>query len=297
MDLKAVKTFQNILASGSFNRAAEELNYAQSTVTMQIQKLESALGVQLFERSHKTVRLTEAGRLFHERSLRITQDIDQLIASLTDLKAGETGWVRLGAIEPAASARMPALLRGFVERFPRIRVSVEIANTHTLAEKILKGELDFALCSAPEWTSDLYFHPLYEEEFIVLMPEHHSLADRESVTPEELASHRLLITAANCPYRRKLGLVLQEAGTTLSETMEIGSMTALPSYVAQGLGVALVPRVALNSQLDGTLCRPLKGEGIDMTCGLLCKAADFPPKLAGARLYDHIKQSFDRTGS
>ncbi len=102
MDLKAVKTFHRIVALGGFNRAAEELNYAQSTVTMQIQKLEAELGARLIERG-KTFELTEAGRLFLEQSAPIVRDIDQLQDTITGLALGETGDVRLGVVEPIAS--------------------------------------------------------------------------------------------------------------------------------------------------------------------------------------------------
>src|SRR5689334_15719348 len=118
MDFKAMKTFHLILKYGSFNRAAEEMNYAQSTVTMQIQKLESDLGVQLIERG-KTIRLTEAGRLFYEQSLQILKSTEQLQANLTDMQAGEAGNIRLGVTEPTASHRLPEVIQGFLSRFPK----------------------------------------------------------------------------------------------------------------------------------------------------------------------------------
>ncbi|MBW5447682.1 LysR family transcriptional regulator [Cohnella sp. CFH 77786] len=290
MDIKAVRTFHRIVDSGSFIRAAEQLNYAQSTVTMQIQKLESELGVPLFERAHKSVRLTEAGRLFRERSLRIVQDIERLQSSMADTKAGEAGSVRLGAIEPVASHRLPAILERFKRRLPNVRVSIEIANTPTLGDRILRGELDVALSSAPEWTSELYFHPVYAEEFVVLMPESHPLAAKPDIAPADLPGHRLLVTAAGCPYRRKLGTILQETACAEVETMEIGSMTALPYYAAQGLGIALVPRIALQPEPPGTAVRILKHADVDMTVGLLCKASEFPLQAAGAKLYEHLKR-------
>lgn len=98
MDLKTLKTFQMIVKYGSFVRAAEEMNYVQSTVTMQIQKLESDLGVQLIERGKK-IQLTEAGRLFHDQSLQIVKSMEQLQTNLSDLKLGEAGNIRIGVTE------------------------------------------------------------------------------------------------------------------------------------------------------------------------------------------------------
>ncbi|CAM2948634.1 LysR family transcriptional regulator [Paenibacillus sediminis] len=289
MDLKTLKTFQMIVKYGSFIRAADEMNYVQSTVTMQIQKLESELGVQLIERGKK-IRLTEAGRLFYEQSLHIVKNMDQLQTSLSDLQLGESGNIRLGVTEPTASYRLPDILERFLSQFPKIRISVDIANTPTLSERLLKGEIDLALCSAPDLGSDLYFEPLFKEEFVVLMPENHPLAQKAVIAPDDIRGHRLLITSATCPYRRKLEIVLQESGNIPIDTMEIGSMTALKYYVERGLGIALVPEIVLRPLPTGTTVRTMSGSLIHMTSGILSKPSEYPLKQASSKLYQFLKQ-------
>ncbi|UUZ82041.1 LysR family transcriptional regulator [Paenibacillus sp. P26] len=289
MDLKALKTFQMIVSHGGFNRAAEEMNYAQSTVTMQIQKLESDLGVQLIERGKK-IRLTEAGRLFHEQSVQIVKDLEQLQSRVADLQLGEAGHIRLGVTEPTASRRLPGIMGRFLSHFPKIQISVDIASTPVLGEGLLRGDLDLALCSPPELGTELYYEPLFTEKFVLLMPEGHPLAGKPAVHPEDIRGHRLLITAKNCPYRKKLEIILQESGRTPLDTMEIGSMSALKFYVQSGLGVALVPVTMLNPAPEGTVARPMDGAVIGMTCGLLCRASDYPLKGAGGKLYSFLKE-------
>lgn len=138
MDLKSLKTFHRIVALGSFNRAAEELNYAQSTVTMQIQKLEAELGITLIERG-RTFQLTEAGRLFHEQSTGIVKEMERLQGRMSDWMLGETGELRLGAVEPLASAMLPRLLQEFLTAYPKIGIAVEIGSTPLLGERLLRG--------------------------------------------------------------------------------------------------------------------------------------------------------------
>lgn len=289
MDLKTLKTFQAIVKYGSFNRAAQEMNYAQSTVTMQMQKLESELGVQLIERG-KEWSLTEAGRLFYDQSLQIVKKMEQLQISLSDLKSGEAGHIRIGATEPTASCRLPGILSKFMSAYPNIRISVDIANTSVLSERILKGEIDFSLCTAPDLGSELYFEPLFQEEFAVIMPEHHPLSQQEVIEPDDLKGHRLLITSAVCPYRRKLEIVMQEKGNVTLDTMEIGSMTALKHYVECGLGVALVPTIMLEPPASGIAVRKIGGSLVTMTCGILCKESAYPFQLASQKLYHYLKQ-------
>jgi DNA-binding transcriptional LysR family regulator len=169
VDFKTLRTFQLIVKYGSFVRAAKEMNYVQSTVTMQIQNLESELGVQLIERGNgKEFRLTEAGRLFHGQSLQIVKNMEQIQTNLSNLQLGETGHIGIGATEPTASYRLPGILKGFMSRYPNIRISVEFANTPMLSERILRGDFDFSLCSAPDLGTDLYFEPLFKEEFVAL---------------------------------------------------------------------------------------------------------------------------------
>lgn len=289
MDLKTLKTFHSIVKYGSFIRAAEEMNYAQSTITMQVQKLETDLGVQLFERGKK-IRLTEAGRLFHEQSLQIVQGMELLLTNLSDMQLGEAGDIRLGVTEPTASYRLPKILERFLSLYPKVRISVDVANTPTLSERLLEGDIDLALCSAPDLGSDLYFEPLFKEEFVVLMPENHPLAQKEVIVPDDFRKHRLLITSATCPYRKKLEMVLQESGNIPLNTMEIGSMTALKYYVESGLGIALVPKIVVKPVLAGTTIRTMSGSLIDMTFGILCKSSEYPLKRANAKLYQYLKQ-------
>jgi DNA-binding transcriptional LysR family regulator len=289
MDLKTLKTFQMIVKYGSFIRAADEMNYAQSTVTMQIQKLESELGIRLIERGKK-IRLTEAGRLFYEQSLQIVKNIDQLQMNLSDLQLGERGNIRLGVTEPTASYRLPGILERFLSQFPKIRISVDVANTPTLSERLLKGDIDLALCSTPDLGSDLYFEPLFKENFVVLMPKNHPLAQNAVIAPEDIRGHRLLITSATCPYRRKLEMVLQESGNIPIDTMEIGSMTALKYYVESGLGIALVPEIVLKPVPTGTTIRTISGSLIHMTFGVLFNPSEYPLKLASSKLYQFLKQ-------
>ncbi|MFT9847719.1 LysR family transcriptional regulator [Aneurinibacillus sp. REN35] len=291
MDLKLLKTFQLLVNYGSFIRVAEEMNYAQSTVTMQIQKLEADLGIQLIERGKK-IRLTEAGRLFYEQSLQIIKNIEQLQTSMFNFQMGEAGNVRLGVTEPTASYRLPAILKKFLSRYPKIRISVDITNTSTLSGRLLKGDIDIALCSVPELGDALYFEPLFKEEFVVLMPENHPLAQKAVVAPEDIQRYRLLITSATCPYRRKLEIVLQDMGNISVDTMEIGSMTALKYYVESGLGIALVPKIATKTVPNGTTIRTMSGSLIEMTFGILCKTSDYPLKLATSKLYQFLKQEF-----
>ncbi|WP_127529895.1 LysR family transcriptional regulator [Paenibacillus kobensis] len=293
MDLRTLKTFQMIVKYGSFVRAAQELNYVQSTVTMQMQRLEAKLGVPLIERG-KDMALTGAGRLFYDQSLQIVKQMEHLQASLSDLKSGEAGHVRIGVTEPTASYRLPRILSAFMSAHPKIKVSVDIAGTAVLSEQLLRGDLEFALCTAPEIRSDFYFEPLFQEEFVAIMPSGHPLAQNDMIAPEDLQGHRLLVTSETCPYRKKLEMVMLDKGIAVQDAMEIGSMTALQFYVENGFGVALIPKIMAESATEGTAIRKISGSLIHMTTGILCKQSAYPFPSASHKLYEFLAQELVR---
>ncbi len=287
--MRAIKTFHAIVRYGSFHRAAQEMNYVQSTVTMQMQKLESELGAALIERGHgKELALTEAGRLFYEQSAPVVKSMEQLQTRMTTFVSGEAGHVRLGATEPTASRRLPEILKAFMTEYPNIRISVDIAGTPVLSERIRKGELDFALSTAPGIGPDLAFEPLIHEKFVALLPEHHPLSEKGTLSPEDFAGHRLLITSTSCPYRRKLELVLQERGNITLDTMEVGSMTALRFYVECGIGIALVPKILVDPEAKGTTVREIDGSLIHMAVGAVCRAGAAPLQQSSLTLYNYF---------
>jgi len=126
MELRHLTTFDAVVREGSFLRAAAALGYAQPTVTLHIQQLEAALGVQLFARQGKRMQLTAAGRVLREHAAQILTRTTLLRQTMTDLVAGEAGHARLGVIETAAHLRLPPALAAFRRARPKVRLTVEV---------------------------------------------------------------------------------------------------------------------------------------------------------------------------
>lgn len=267
LDLRAIKTFITIVRLEGFQHAANELNYAQSTVTMQIQKLERDLGVKLFERGRR-FRLTEAGRIFNEQASYIVRDVDHLQNTMNNILDGESGSVLLGVIEPTASFRLPSILASFMANHPKIQISIHIGNTHTLKELILKGEIDFAISSVPETSSGFCFNPLFSEQLVLLVPSTSPLALKQEIFIEDLKRERFLVTSRECVFRKKLVTLLQKIGTSYS-TLEISSLAALKYYVQANHGIALVPALTVTPAPAGTVARVVQDLDLDLTVGFL----------------------------
>ncbi|GIM46485.1 HTH-type transcriptional regulator YtlI [Collibacillus ludicampi] len=268
MDIRALKTFQTVVRLGSFQRAAEDLQYAQSTVTMQIQKLESELGVQLFERGKK-IRLTEAGRILNRQVTYILNDIEQLRQTMADIQSGETGNIRIGCMEPTASLRLPDILAQYCKARPKVQVTLEIGNTVTITERVYSGDLDIGICTAPDTDFGLNFEPLFVEELALLVPITHPLAKKEEMIAEDLRGERLVLTGRNCAYRRKLEHLLLEKGNSVYPIIQTSSIESIKRLVQVGCGIGIIPRVSVSSPPSGTVLKSVQDLELDVTIGIL----------------------------
>ncbi|MFP3122549.1 LysR family transcriptional regulator [Ectobacillus funiculus] len=292
MDLRTVKTFQTIARLGSFQQAAEELKYVQSTVTMQIQKLESDLGIKLIERGKK-IHLTEAGRLFYEKADVLLRHLDYVKDTMHEWLHGEAGKVRIGAIEPMAIYRLPNILAPFSKRYPKVQISIQVNNTQTLTKMIKEGEIDIAICNTPILDHTTLFEPLLLEEVSLLLPENHRLAHKDRVYLSDFKEEQLLLSAFVCNYRISLEKSLLEAGVNPNIGLEINSMSALKEYVQAGLGIAVVPDIMVASPPSGTIARKIADLNVGVVTGILRKTnATITSGTSIDRLITSIKESF-----
>jgi DNA-binding transcriptional LysR family regulator len=294
MDIRTIRTFQTIVRLGSFQRAAEELQYGQSTVTMHVQKLESDLGVKLLERGKK-LQLTEAGRLFNQKADLLLKDYDYLHATMTELIQGEAGLIRLGAMEPTASYRLPGIIGPFLKQHPKVQVSIQINNTSVLSQMLNDGLIDLAICSAPETGLGQTFEPLFSERLGLLVPETHALATKQPIYLRDLQDEVLLMTTAVCPYRKKLENSLLEKNASPYMGMEIGSMAALKYYVQANFGVAVVPVITASPAPVGTVLRPIHDLDSGLVTGLLFKQGGSFISSAADKLIDVLRKGLQRS--
>lgn len=272
MDFRHMQTFQAVVKHASFVRAAEELQYAQSTVTLHIQQLEAELGVELFTRQGKKVKLTEAGRTLREQVDHILGRVDTLRQSMQELGEGEAGHVRIGAIEPTASRRLPPVLFEFSRQRPKVRLAVEVEGTATISRRVASGDLEFGICSAPAPGLGLVFEPLVREPMGLLVPENHPFAVKERMYVDDLGESRFVLTEPHCAYRQLIQRSLVERGTNVFAGVEIGSVNALVWAVRSGVGVAIVPLESVSPPPEGTVLREIEEIDIALSVGIVQRA-------------------------
>lgn len=286
MDFKALKTFHTIVELDGFQKAAEELQYAQSTVTVQIQKLESDLGVKLFDRYGKRIKLTEEGRLLSLEAGSLLNTIEDMKKLLANAGTGYAGRVRVAANEPSASLRLPFILADFCRERPQVQLSLDIGGTKFVAEKVEEGSVDFGLCSPPatQSQSNLIYEPVFEERFVLLMSSQNPLADRPDLTLDDLSTQRMLMKERTCHYRTMIEWSMMEKGSHPFSGIEVGSFEALKRMVQANLGISFVPEVSVTELPPGTVSRTLVGTNLTLSIGLLYRADSNMSKAAESLL-------------
>lgn len=276
MDLRHLQTFKTIAEEGSFVQAADRLQYAQSTITLQIQQLEEELGIELFDRQRKKIRLTRAGQMLLTHAHQVLNQMQQMQQDLQDLREGESGHLRIGLIEPVASKYLADVLAEFCERYPKMRLTIEVVSTITAHEKVAAGEIDLGISTPPPSNSGLSFEPLLTSPMVLLIPEHHLLQQKKSIRFRDIQHERILLTNPPCAYRSAIEQAFMAQGTCLASSIEIGSLPTIKLAVRRGLGIAIVPQIATQPVLPGTVVREIADWSLHLPIGLIKKTVPLP---------------------
>jgi DNA-binding transcriptional LysR family regulator len=255
MELRQLKTFQITATSASFTQAAVVLGYAQSSVTVQIQSLEKELGVALFDRAGRSVRLTEAGEkllVYTNRLLDLAAEAQAVVSDRGRLE----GTLSIAAPETICTYRLPALIRRFRDTHPDVRVSFQPMLDRDIYFGVRNGVVDFGfLLQEPLQSDGLVVESLQEEPLLVIGAASAPQSALACVSPADLEGETLFLTENGCGYRHLFEREMAKAGVYSTIRLEFNSIEAIKQCVIAGLGFGFLPRVAVERELaQGQLC-------------------------------------------
>jgi LysR family transcriptional regulator, regulator of the ytmI operon len=267
LPLRELATVITVARVGSVTKAAEALGYAQPTVTLHLQTFERYIGFALFEREGRRLAITPMGRAVVERGAELLEEANAFRSSLVDTSRNVTGSVRVAALEPAASQRLPALVAKTLQLHPEINISVCVAGNASAHELVRSHQVDIAICAPPRGEKFFRFAPLFSETLAVLVPCRHRLASAKSVGLSDLISEKLLVSDEGCAYRAIVQAALNAGHVDVALGADFGTVSTLPYGVAAGLGIAIVPEASIRRPLPGTCLVPLRKPGLSLTVG------------------------------
>lgn len=244
--LAQLRAFLAVAEHLHFREAASRLRISQPALSGNIAALEEVLDQQLVERTTRKVLLTPAGERLTEHARRVLAAVDDLMGEVAQNREPFRGPAHLGVIPTVAPYVLPALLPMFARRFPHLKLTVHEARTETILEEVREGRLDMVLLALPTEVNGLVEEPLYDEDFLLAVPEDHPLAASEE--PLGRAALKgldiVLLNQGHCLREQAID-VCREVGARATATTYATSLPTLVQLVAGGLGVTLLPESAV----------------------------------------------------
>lgn len=227
----------------NFTLAAEKCFVTQPTLSMQVQKLEDELGVQVFDRGKKPIGVTEAGRKIVDQARTIVNEAARIQDIVDQEKGFVGGTFTLGIIPTVMPTLLPMFLKSFVTRYPRVHLVIKEQNTENIIKNLLEGHLDAGIAATPLDKDFLIERPLYYEPFVAYIPPGHRLASEESLQPEDLDLGDILLLQDGHCFRDGVINLCKASGQGDEERFQLdsGSFETLVNLADEDMGMTLLP--------------------------------------------------------
>lgn len=249
MEIRQLKTFQTVAKLLNFHRAADALNYSQSAISAQIKSLEEELGVSVFDRLGKSIRLTEAGQMLMQYSRKILDLEKEVLSNISGWKEpNSTLTIRIP--QSVGTYILPAVLSGFQKKYPRVGLDISTCAYHSLQNELKTGLIDVAFLLADSIPfADLKSKSLGRTELVFVAFPGHRLVAGSALSICDLSGETIILPKHDCSYRMKLEQTLIENKVAPATIIELNCVEAVKRSVENQVGIALLPLMSVASEL------------------------------------------------
>lgn len=265
MNLRHLAVFHAVAQSGSISGGAARLFVSQPAVSRELGELERRLGLPLFDRLPRGVRLTEAGQLLFDYAKRIFALEEAAQSALEELAELRGGHLAIGASSTIGMYVLPAQVAEFHRRHPGINVSLDVGNTRGIEEDLLEHRIALGFIEGPakldEFEAQLFMH----DEIVAVVAPNHPLAIRHDLAPKDLAEVQVVLREAGSGTRVIVEQALKVHGISLAETLAMGSTEAIKRAVIAGAGIAWLSRLCIADELAAGKLAILEIRGVQIT--------------------------------
>jgi len=260
MELLQLQYFQTVAKLEHMTKAAEELQIAQPSLSKTIARLEEDLGVSLFDRTNRQLRLNAYGKLFLNRVNRILLELHEGKREIAELVDHGQTQITLAVSIPRV---LPELLSSFLEHFPDIKFQQVLESTSSMINLLEKAEIDYCISSVPISGTEIVWEPLITEEIYLVVPPNHRFANRERIHLAEVKDESFISMNTGFGFRNLTDGFCREAGFVPNIAFEGDEPGVIGDLVRKGLGVAFIPEI---SWKDNSNPFPNKLEIIEPKC-------------------------------
>jgi DNA-binding transcriptional LysR family regulator len=249
LSLHQLHIFQTVATHHSYSRAAVQLSLSQPGVSLQVKALEHTIGLPLFEKSGRTLRLTEAGQELLKYSGRLFALLNETQLVLEELGGVKRGTIKVGASTSAGIYIVPAALGAFHRKNPGVKLTLDVVNRFTVQDRLLRDDIDLAVMGLIEDAHDLEVEEFVPNELVVISSPRHPLAQCKNIPLEDLSDELFLLREKGSGTRTDVEQMFEKRGIPLHVGMELRSSGAVKQAVAADLGIAVMPQSAIELEL------------------------------------------------
>jgi DNA-binding transcriptional LysR family regulator len=260
IELRHLRYFLAVAETLHFSRAAEVLGIAQPPLSQQIKRLEQLLGHRLFDRTTRGVKLTLAGQLLAERARSTIEKVQDDLAQVRRLGRGEEGTLTVGFAGSVMFTELPAAIQNYRRRYPKVELRLRELSTSAQISALLTGTIDLAFLRDGDRTDGIDINTLFEERYVAVLPETHSLARKRSLRVRDLRKEPFIL------FARRMGPLAfdrtvaccEQNGFRPNIVQDAPQWPTLVRLVAAGLGVSLAPSCVANVAIPGAIYREVR---------------------------------------
>lgn len=243
MDIRELRSFCNVARLRSVSKAAKHLSLGQPTVTTHLKKLEDELSVVLFDRVKRPIRITSAGATLYQLAQPLVEGMDSLE---TEMRGVGEGGVIVVAATPVISHPLLRVVSTFRSTYPEVQILVKSRSLQQVVELVASGDVDLGLAPGPERHPELNFEGVFIYDRVLLTPLGHPLLDIPLISFKDIAAWPLLLMGLPNRTRALLEADFQRSGLRYQVIAELDSMDTIKRNVANGMGISIGPRVAVD---------------------------------------------------
>ncbi|CQR54964.1 LysR family transcriptional regulator [Paenibacillus sonchi] len=246
MELRQLQYFLKVAQKEHVTRAAEELHVAQSAVSRQIHQLEQELGVDLFMQKGRNLQLTPVGQLFCKRVESVLKELERSVAEVHEFLDPERGEIRIGFPHSLGTHLIPSIVAEFRKYYPHVKFRFKQGSYPSLIKDVISGEVDLAFVSPfPENDEHVAGDIVMTEELFAILPQNHPLAGEKVIRLEQLREEKFVLFSQGYSLRPIVWQACLQAGFKPQIAFEGGETDTIRGLVAAGMGVSLLPEMAL----------------------------------------------------
>ena len=273
-DFADLEAFLAVADLGSFQRAANVLNLSQPALTRRIQRLEASLGVSLFDRTTRSLKLTLAAKRLRGRAQAMVDDAAEAMLAIQDETARfeheRNAIVSVALIPSATQTMMTRAIQTFRQRGHSARLRLLDRSANHVAEAVADGEADFGISSIPALEPNIGFEAIMDDRFVLAIRRDHPLSTSETVRWRSLQGLPLIVPMKGTGNRMVIDEALAKARQDLDWTFEVERSTTALCLVEAGIGLAVLPKTAIAARPDApVVARPLSAPSVSRTIGIV----------------------------